>query len=624
MILYKRGKPRHLIERICQLRGSVFPSAFAVAFPCGVLTVVVRMLIDHGFVTGMGDEDSILRNSACWSGFTFLVGFLIVFRTSQAYSRFWDGCTQTHLMRAEWFDSCSSVIAFCKFSNAPEETVLRFQHLTVRLYSMLHAVALAEIEDRSSDDFDPVAAFKYELLDAKAVDPVSLKAIMDCDCKVELLLQWLQQLIVHNVHTGVLSIPAPLLMRAFQELSNGVIAFHSAMKISRVPFPFPYAQTCDMLLIMHWLATPMVIAQWVSSAWWGLCFSFLQVFIYWSLNMIAMEIEDPFGRDSNDIDSSVMQKELNRQLSLLLQPSTKRLPTLMSSTGGRDSFYDVWEVMFRPTRSYWNRHTEICPEGTQEMVVKVDSDIFSRHRSTRNSSQHFQDAPNGLDVSTAGNNFSEAELPMQACASRASSTETARKARFKRSGSQASSRGTYRKARSLDPLDCSHLEHLPRVDEPEPPNADWAHTSDVHPSSIVVMEALAREVTLEPQDSGWAGVPHEQPVGEEGLEAHVHAGEQDPGAGDLSAEEAASERPFSRTSSKAMSISSDANCAPHPPLTSFGQVGMSLPQANPSCSSSGDNLAAVPSQVSHPPAAWPWRGGRPGEGDAPPRHLEAL
>ena len=31
-------------------------------------------------------------------GFSFVVGFLLVFRTSQSYARFWDGATKVHLL----------------------------------------------------------------------------------------------------------------------------------------------------------------------------------------------------------------------------------------------------------------------------------------------------------------------------------------------------------------------------------------------------------------------------------------------------------------------------------------------------------------------------------------------
>lgn len=39
---------------------------------------------------------------------------LVVFRTGQAYNRFWDGSTLTHQMRGDWFDAASSIISFTR------------------------------------------------------------------------------------------------------------------------------------------------------------------------------------------------------------------------------------------------------------------------------------------------------------------------------------------------------------------------------------------------------------------------------------------------------------------------------------------------------------------------------
>merc|ERR1719149_279004 len=107
-----------------------------------------------------------------------------------------------------------------------------------------------------------------------------------------------------------------------------MVEFHDAMKISYIPFPFPYAQVCDSLLILHWLVVPFVVSQWVTNPVWATIFGFVQVFILWALNFIAVELENPFGMDANDLDGHNMQMESNEHLLLLLQPSTERTPTL--------------------------------------------------------------------------------------------------------------------------------------------------------------------------------------------------------------------------------------------------------------------------------------------------------
>merc|ERR1719375_620630 len=94
----------------------------------------------------------------------------------------------------------------------------------------------------TSGQVHEVQAFNMELIDAGALSNESLRVIRDSDAKAELIFQWIQQVVVENIKTGILSIPPPILSRSFQEIANGMVHFHEAMKISNVPFPFPYAQ----------------------------------------------------------------------------------------------------------------------------------------------------------------------------------------------------------------------------------------------------------------------------------------------------------------------------------------------------------------------------------------------
>merc|ERR1711963_431847 len=122
--------------------GSVFPRSLCVAVPCGILAAMIEIATDRwGTFTYFRDEDSILKEDTAWTGFSFLVGFSIVFRTSQAHSRFWEGCTSMHAMRAEWFDACAALVCFCQHSKVDQELVMKFKNILVRLFSMLHAAA---------------------------------------------------------------------------------------------------------------------------------------------------------------------------------------------------------------------------------------------------------------------------------------------------------------------------------------------------------------------------------------------------------------------------------------------------------------------------------------------------
>merc|ERR1712137_1069166 len=135
----------------------------------------------------------------------------------------------------------------------------------------------------------------------------------------------------------------------------GMVKFHDAMKVAKVPFPFPYAQTTVTLLMIHWVLTPLVMVQWTKYGSTAAVFTFVQVLILWSLNAIATGIEHPFGGEDNDIDPYIMQKKMNEGLLLLVNPKAVLLPKLAHGTKAEYStllrtfrserFYDQSEVL---------------------------------------------------------------------------------------------------------------------------------------------------------------------------------------------------------------------------------------------------------------------------------------
>lgn len=310
----------HHFKNLFKTEGSLFGFAAAIALPPSIIAAVLKGV-------GWVDGDTILENNSVWSGFTFLVGFLVVFRTSQAYSRFWDGATATHRMRAQWHDACSAIMAFCCHSSVDKDVVLRFQHRLVRLFSILHATALGEIEEIVEGGGEK-QMMSLQLIDPEGLDAEGWMNLRSCSNKCALVFSWIQVLIVQNIKTGVLSIPPPILSRVFQELAEGMVVLHDAEKIAEIPFPFPYVQTCDLLLGIHLVLTPLVSAQWAVNEFWAFAFAFVQVFAFWALNGIATEIEHPFGRGVNDLEPEAMQKKMNELLLMLLHPAALRVPEL--------------------------------------------------------------------------------------------------------------------------------------------------------------------------------------------------------------------------------------------------------------------------------------------------------
>lgn len=328
--------PRHKkgFSHFFTLKASVFPKASLISVaPCCVAGLLTFLKLEANW---QRYTTAVLTNNGVWSSFMSLLGFLIVFRTSQAYNRFWEGCSNVMTMKGEWFDACAALVAFCKSSKASQEAIWRFQNILIRLFSMLHAAALAEVD---VDDHDGQDAFDFELIDALGIDARSIDAVRRSHVKVELIYTWIQQLVVENMEAGVLDIPAPILTRAFQELGSGKVALEQAMKIALVPFPFAYSQTCFCLLCLHWIFVPIVVSNWMTSTPWAILMTYMQVFTLWTLNFIAIELEEPFGMDWQDIDRRELQADFNRSVTILVTPQAMRTPSLSAEVSDDASSY---------------------------------------------------------------------------------------------------------------------------------------------------------------------------------------------------------------------------------------------------------------------------------------------
>lgn len=342
MIVYESAKLHPL--RLLQIRGSVMPFSCAVALPCALLTVFLKLLPQYVAREEAGnifdllsiDDKTETIASAAFSGMSFLIGFLVVFRSSQAYNRFWEGLSSLNGMQGEWWDAASSLVAFCKYALAPHEEIILFQHTMVRLMSILNGCVLMELSAGfHREDHEAHAqskrAFELELIDAEGIDSESLRMVNSVPEKVELVFQWLQQLVVEADAKEVFSVSGPVLSRAFQELSNGMVQYRQASKIARTPLPFPYMQATELLLISHWLCTPVLMCVWVESPFWAGILCFIQVMFYWSLNSIATELENPFGEDDNDLPAKEIQQDFNKRLLLLIRPGTVRTARLSNA-----------------------------------------------------------------------------------------------------------------------------------------------------------------------------------------------------------------------------------------------------------------------------------------------------
>ena len=140
--------------------------------------------------------------------------------------------------------------------------------------------------------------------------------------------------------------------------------FHDAQLISMWPFPFPYAQLSLLLTVLHMMISPLIMVpalgmvyglqptsdglqrssdgvgvperfatevqytRWVWSACFLTCVSVVSVV---ALNIISLELENPFGEDHNDLPANEVHDHFRDSLLVLSDPDNWQVPRLLQN-----------------------------------------------------------------------------------------------------------------------------------------------------------------------------------------------------------------------------------------------------------------------------------------------------
>lgn len=300
---------------IFRLKGSIFLRSLPLSLLCAALAYFFKFSADK---LSWGNFLSEAAGSGAYNAVSVLVGFLVIFRTQQCYIRFWEGAGHLKTMQSEIFSTGSNLVAFCRRSKRPAEEIDNFIHLLIRLLSLLFAACMWELRGRES--------VSTEVIDLAGLDENSLKTLANSNFKVQLLIQWVQSITIDADSEGIINVAPPILTRIFQNLSCALGAFFSATRMREVRYPFAYAQTTDMLILVHLILTPVCMINFTGNPEWASLYSFCIAIMLVSLNNIAAEIENPFGAGSNDLNLVEMLQELNEHLLLLANPSTRAPP----------------------------------------------------------------------------------------------------------------------------------------------------------------------------------------------------------------------------------------------------------------------------------------------------------
>mmetsp|Transcript_21626 Transcript_21626/g.50531 ORF Transcript_21626/g.50531 Transcript_21626/m.50531 type:complete len:506 (+) Transcript_21626:114-1631(+) len=390
-----------------------FARAFLISVPPAIFAAALEAFENYRDDSGSAVDLGVYVDGQVYSVITTLLGFLIVFRNSQAYGRFWEACSNVYQMQAQLYDAASSLVSFCSVADSRSKEVGEFRNTLIRLLSLTNSLMMASLHSAAHGETTEIS---LPVLDPSGLNSYHMHFLEKHGCKVEIVAQWIQQLTVTQLRTGVIDVPAPIATRAFQEIGSGVLQFHEAMKIAEVGFPTTYVTTMMVLLWVHMVLTPICMTAWVGASGWAFILTFIATFTLWALALLGLELDNPFKhRKNRNIDFRGLHMEYNERLVSLV--AAAQLPQDYGVKGsaaievffqdldngdGKDRHMSQWEsVKIKGERE---------PPGKKSSKVSLGSQFLNGSR--QGSSDGNSDAPSPKPQSDSRGGQSEAAQPL--------------------------------------------------------------------------------------------------------------------------------------------------------------------------------------------------------------------
>lgn len=286
-----------------QLKGSVVPSVFGRTIFCGIFGVLVSILLHFQQPVALPVLASLIPN--------IVLGLLLVFRTNTAYERFWEG-------RKLWGALVNTVRNLARqiwIAIAVKEPGDREKKITVLRMLVAFCVAM-KLHLRQ----EPLNEELEKLLPSSQY--FKLKTMNNPPLEVAF---WIGDYFQQQYDRKLLD---SYQLNALHKLLDGMVdCLGGCERILKTPMPMAYAIHLKQLLLLYCLSLPFQMVG--SLGWWTGPIVALISFTLFGIEEIGIEIENPFGRDHNDLPLDAICATMLRNIEDLISliPSSEAIET---------------------------------------------------------------------------------------------------------------------------------------------------------------------------------------------------------------------------------------------------------------------------------------------------------
>ncbi len=227
-------------------------------------------------------------NPAVYSPFSLGLAFLLVFRSSQAYQRYVEAVSHCFEIRSQLSNAMMQLHAYTTVREDTRDFHRRHRRLT---YAFQRA-AMQEL--RGEHDL-------AKLVNLASLLPEEAELLEPSTNRPLALMHWMVVSVSERWETGGFRCAPPVIARVFTNYNDCMNAYNRARKVARTPFPFPYAQLTMAFLLIGQITIPALFVFFVRDQPTSAILAGVATWMYFAMHQVAVELEDPYGYDWNDL-----------------------------------------------------------------------------------------------------------------------------------------------------------------------------------------------------------------------------------------------------------------------------------------------------------------------------------
>lgn len=300
--------PENTFEVLFRLNASVWKNVLPWCLVNTAIAAAVRYSDDDRYARLISSNDK---------GHTFMslaVSYLLVTRTSICLNRYMTQRTGlSNLMRC-CKELVSYSIAFTRFKHKEEQDVKWRRSVAKRTISVLK-VMVAVMKYPSSH----LHVWEVEEIEEEDRLAMDIAVGKSNERSPLVLVLFLRSVILSHLHKLSSPLEVPQELELLQLTTNIIAAYGDIMQYMTTPYPFPLVQMTRTILLFYIFTLPFAIASDIQQTFPYLLIIFIITYGFVGLELISIEIDDPFGQDPNDFDVGAMAKVVYQDIAIFIK-----------------------------------------------------------------------------------------------------------------------------------------------------------------------------------------------------------------------------------------------------------------------------------------------------------------